>query len=202
MNRRTQTQRTEAMVDRLHAATLACLGRDGYAKLSINLIAIEAGASRGAVFHHFPAKEDIAASAMAHFVAQRYERLARRFAEEGGQPSLERRLAIFREEFARDTAISLEISNTMRNDPALRSKVLAALPASQIEEQLAGYTAMFPEAGGERQRQLVVSVLVALLRGLAIEEIVSGQPVDEHFELFADMFLQYFGGEPKQAPTR
>jgi len=198
MARMTQTQRSEAMIERLLAATLQCLGRDGYAKLSINQIAAEAGASRGAVFHHFPAKEDIAASAMAHFIAQRYQRLVRRFVESGGSPSLEQRLAIFREEFARDKAISLEVTNVMRNDPVLRDKVVKAFPAADAEDQLAGYTAMFPEAGDERRRRLVVSILVALLRGLAIEEMISGESVDAHYELFCDMFLGYFGEKAKE----
>ncbi|WOF43268.1 TetR/AcrR family transcriptional regulator [Sphingopyxis indica] len=126
------------MVERLHAATLRCLGRDGYAKLSINLIAVEAGASRGAVFHHFPAKEDIAASAMAAFIAARYRRLAERFAEGGGLPPLRRRLEIFREEFAKEPAIGLEVANIMRTDPSVRAKVGTAFPAAQAEEHLAG----------------------------------------------------------------
>jgi len=198
----TQGQRSQAMIERLLTATLTCLGRDGYAKLSINQIVEEAGVSRGALFHHFSSKEDIAAAAMAHFMEQRYRHLADRFAENGDALSLERRLAIFREEFARDTAISLEISNTMRNEVALRDRMMQAFPPAAYDEQLAGYTAMFPEAGDTRQRQLVVSVLVAVLRGLAIEEMVSGQSVDEHFELFAAMFLSYFEKIPKEQKAR
>jgi len=202
MTKLTQGQRSEAMIDRLLAATLTCLGRDGYAKLSINQIVEEAGVSRGALFHHFSSKEEIAAAAMAHFVERRYRHLAQRFVEEGGEPSLEHRLAIFREEFARDTATSLEISNIMRNDAALRERMMAAFPKATYNEQLAGYTAMFPEAGDARQRQLVVSVLVAVLRGLAIEEMVSGQSVDDHFNLFAAMFLSYFEKNPKERTAR
>ncbi|WOF43048.1 hypothetical protein KNJ79_18250 [Sphingopyxis indica] len=59
---------------------------------------------------------------------------------------------------------------------------------------------MFPEAGSERQRQITVSMIVAMLRGLAIEEMISAQPVDEHFDLFADMVVRYLEtGAPEPA---
>ena len=139
---------------------------------------------------------------MAGFIAIWYQRLVQRFAEAGGRPALQLRLAVFRDEFMRDTAVSLEITNIMRNDAILRDKIEKAFPEAQIEAQLAGYTEMFPEAGDTRRRRLVVSMLVALLRGLAIEASVSGKPIDEHFNLFSEMFLTYFESRPGAQTAR
>jgi len=45
--------------DALCAATIRCLDKYGYAKTSTSRITEEAGASRGALTHHFPSKEDL-----------------------------------------------------------------------------------------------------------------------------------------------
>jgi AcrR family transcriptional regulator len=54
--RRSQAERTSDMRDRLIQAAIACLQRTGYSATTISTVAQEAGVSRGAMTHHFPAK--------------------------------------------------------------------------------------------------------------------------------------------------
>lgn len=57
--RRTQTERSEAMRQRLIDATLQCLMEDGYAGTTVSSIVRRAGVSRGAQLHHFPNKHTL-----------------------------------------------------------------------------------------------------------------------------------------------
>ncbi|WP_432190303.1 TetR/AcrR family transcriptional regulator [Streptomyces sp. Tue6028] len=59
MARRTQAERSEETTSRLIAAGLRLFGRDGYAATSIEAVAAEAGATKGAAYHHFDGKADL-----------------------------------------------------------------------------------------------------------------------------------------------
>lgn len=57
--RRSQAERTADTRDKLIQAAIACLQRTGYSATTISTVAEEAGVSRGAMTHHFPAKTDL-----------------------------------------------------------------------------------------------------------------------------------------------
>ena len=56
MARRTQAERTDATTAQLVEAAARLFGRDGYAATSIDAVAAAAGLTKGAAYHHFPAK--------------------------------------------------------------------------------------------------------------------------------------------------
>jgi AcrR family transcriptional regulator len=56
MVRRTQAERTDATTAQLVEAAARLFGRDGYATTSIDAVAAAAGLTKGAAYHHFPAK--------------------------------------------------------------------------------------------------------------------------------------------------
>lgn len=175
----TQQERSEAMVARLLEATLSCLERVGYANLSIALVTAEAGVSRGALFHHFENKLDLAAAAMRAFFDERYDRIAAAMASsDHGHLSVEERIDLLRNELGRNFETSLEIINALRTEEELRARVLSSeLP--RFEEQLSGYLAMFPEAGANEDRRAFVAVVAAFLRGMFIEQILGGGDLPE-----------------------
>ena len=56
---RTQTERREGTIGLLIDATVACLNDLGYAHTSTQAIALRAGLSQGAIFRHFPTRQDL-----------------------------------------------------------------------------------------------------------------------------------------------
>ena len=73
--RRTQAQRSDAMRERLLAATLQSLAEDGYAGSTLNSIVRRAGVSRGAQVHHYPNKQALFLDAAEDVVRHSYRRL-------------------------------------------------------------------------------------------------------------------------------
>jgi AcrR family transcriptional regulator len=61
-----QEQRTRVMRRRLLEATVECLVERGWSGTSTTLVAERAGASRGALLHHFPTKSALVLAAVEH----------------------------------------------------------------------------------------------------------------------------------------
>lgn len=70
--RRTQTERSEAMRQRLVDAALTCLRTDGYAGTTVSRIVEVAQVSRGAPLHHFPSKNALIAAAAEQLIKRVY----------------------------------------------------------------------------------------------------------------------------------
>lgn len=70
--RRTQTERSEAMRERLVKATLECLETEGYAGTTVSRIVERAQVSRGAPLHHFPSKNALIAAAAEQLIRRVY----------------------------------------------------------------------------------------------------------------------------------
>ncbi len=75
--RRTQTERSEAMRQRLIDAALKCLQTDGYAGTTVSRIIEEAEVSRGAPLHHFPSKSALIAAAAEQLIKRIYIQMGR-----------------------------------------------------------------------------------------------------------------------------
>lgn len=72
-----QEERTRLMRARLLDATVDLLVERGFAGTSTTLVAERAGASRGALLHHFPSKNDLVVAAVEHVMAARGAELER-----------------------------------------------------------------------------------------------------------------------------
>lgn len=70
--RRTQSERSEAMRQRLIDATIECLARDGYAGTTISTIIAQADVSRGAPIHHFPTKASLIEASASYLIQRLY----------------------------------------------------------------------------------------------------------------------------------
>jgi len=186
--RRTQEERRETTRRAILDATLVCLGRLGYAGTSIGEVVKEAGVSRGAIFHHYPSKLDLAAAAITDFYEQRFERLKQRLILEGGRDlTLPKRLAIFREDIDAWSPVGFEIMIATRTDPDLRREYLRRVEP-RTAEMVETYERMFPEFGKLESPELMIGVVGAFLRGLTLEGS-DGPPdrADRLFALFANM---------------
>src|SRR5262249_31077442 len=152
-DRRAATQR--GVLD----ATLRCIGRVGYASISLNEIAKEAGVSRGAITHHYASKLDLAAAAMEHFFIGRYERLMALLAGKTTL-SLDQRLDILGKEFEGLFPIGFEIIVALRTEPELQIRY-NVLAAHRNEEMSKGYERMFPEFARAQSPRLMIAVVAA-----------------------------------------
>lgn len=77
---------TEDLRDRILEAAVACVGRSGLSRTSVDEVAREAGVSRASVYRHFPGgKEELLAKTVEHEVWGFFHRLAVRVEDE---PSL------------------------------------------------------------------------------------------------------------------
>ncbi len=72
-----QAQKSAATRDLIVDATIRCLGEIGYRRTTTHAIAAEAGLSRGALLHHFPAKADAIHASIEAVYGQRVQALAR-----------------------------------------------------------------------------------------------------------------------------
>lgn len=181
-DRRTQKDRSESMQLRLLEATLACIGRGGYASVTLNDVAEEAQVSRGAIAHHYASKLDLTAAAMEHFFSARYDRLMSALADHA-ELSLEERLDILKEEFEGLFPVGFEIIIALRTDADLRSKY-ETLTEGRTEEMTEGYERMFPEFARAESPRLLIGVVASFYRGLFIDSF----PIDrERIEKMADI---------------
>lgn len=73
--RRTQAERSDAMRQRLLAATLESLAEDGYAGTTLSSIVRRAGVSRGAQVHHYPSKQALILDAAEDLLRRTYKTL-------------------------------------------------------------------------------------------------------------------------------
>jgi len=192
--RRTQQDRRETTQRGVLEATLRCIGRVGYASVSLNEIAREAKVSRGAITHHYATKLDLAAAAMEHFFSARYERLMKALAGPT-KLSLEQRLDILGKEFEDLFPIGFEIIVALRTDPDLQVRY-DALAEARYEEMTQGYERMFPEFAKAKSPRLIIAVVAAFYRGLFIEGFSSDKKrLKQMAALFKAMLRTYVAEE-------
>ncbi|NRD52681.1 TetR/AcrR family transcriptional regulator [Corallococcus exiguus] len=84
------TERVERILD----ATMEVLAGDGYAGLSLRVVAQRAGVSLGNLQYYFPAKQDVVRALLARYLEQALQRVRERMAGGGSEPAQRLRLAV------------------------------------------------------------------------------------------------------------
>lgn len=169
-------ERTAAMRKRLIEAAIVCLEKSGYGATTLQLVTDTAGASRGAILHHFPNKVDLMIAVAEYCAGKQNRHVARMLANT--QPGMDRFLALTMatwDAMQRPPAIALlEIMMGSRSDKDLGARfptVIEALEKSQREgvweqAQSIGIT--------DRAQVEAMSWLhTAAMRGLAMELMFS-----------------------------
>jgi len=174
--RRSQESRSAATRQLLLDATIDCLIELGYAATSTTEIVRRAGVSRGAQVHHFPTKNDLVRSAVAHLAVRQAEELSRQYERSNGTGDrVSRAMDLLWSAFTGPLFVaSLELIVAARTDPALRSS-LAAFEEGMAEgirgvcNELFGTQTMRRRAAHD-----VVDLTIAMMHGLAFARLLDG----------------------------
>jgi AcrR family transcriptional regulator len=174
--RRTQEERSTETRARLLDATIESLIEEGYAHTTTTAVCARAGLSRGAQVHHFPKKQDLVVSAVAHLAARRADELRRRAAELPAAARAEHRLgsllSLAREALSGPLFLAaLELWVASRTDAELRRALVRFERAvgrglADLWRDVAG-----PLADAERF-DTVLELTMHLARGLALQQLL------------------------------
>jgi AcrR family transcriptional regulator len=169
-------ERTAAMRKRLIDAAIECLTKNGYGATTLQTVTDTAGASRGAILHHFPNKVDLMI-AVAEYAAEKQNRhVARMLANT--QPGMDRYLAITMatwDAMQRPPAMALiEIMMGSRSDTELGARFPAVLEALE-KYQREGVWEQAQSVGitDKAQVEAMSWLHTAAMRGLVLELMVS-----------------------------
>ncbi len=184
-----QQQRSEATQRKLMEATIECLAVHGYSGTSMERVVAQAGVSRGAQVHHFPAKTLLLQSAFRWMLDQLIKDLqsrTRQIAQRRQDPREVFRY-LWRDYFAgRLFAVTMELIAAARTDEELRS---ALTPVSerfhaQVDEC---FTLLCSDAIPERRLLMAVNLTMALLRGMGVQTVLFDRP--GYFQEMLDEWL-------------
>jgi AcrR family transcriptional regulator len=164
------------MRKRLIEAAIGCLTKLGYGATTLQVVTDAAGASRGAILHHFPNKVDLMI-AVAEYAAEKQNRhVARLLANT--QPGMDRFLGITMatwDAMQQPPAIALlEIMMGSRSDPDLGARFPAVIEALE-KSQREGVWEQAQSVGITDKTQIEAMTWLhnAAMRGLAMELMFS-----------------------------
>lgn len=182
--RRTQTERSEAMRARLIDATLACLARDGYVGTTVSNIINEAQVSRGAPLHHFPSKAALIDAAAEQLIRNLYAQLGVAISSLADS---ENRLAdmitaSWQQLFSsNDSAALLELTLASRRDAELAG-IMQRLGRTGYETLNNATHHYFESVNTERDLTHYFVMTHWMMRGMAIEQHLLNDPeIQRHF---------------------
>jgi AcrR family transcriptional regulator len=170
-------ERSAAMRKRLIDGAIDCLNRMGYSATTLQHVTDTAGASRGAILHHFPSKVDLMI-AVAEYAAGKQNRLVSRLLADT-KPGMDRYLAITMatwEAMTKPPAIALlEIMMGSRSDKDLGARFPAVIEALETYQR-EGVWEQAQSVGitDKAQIEAMVHLHNAAMRGLALELMFSG----------------------------
>ena len=173
MRARGSYKKSEASRKQVLDAAIRALAKNGYAKTSVNEIAITAGMSKGAVHYHFESKDDL--------IAQVLERCARSMAERAraaweapGEPRDKIRRAIremwaTRREGGAELRVLADLMAQGLHDPRLREPINGMFKTTRTEVQ-ANLVRTLQEFGltPKVAPHVIPRLLVSTLDGLAL----------------------------------
>jgi AcrR family transcriptional regulator len=176
--RRTQQMRSSATQEKLLAATLDVLFESGYTRISTIEIAERAEVSRGALTHHYAAKEDLVAAAFNRLLTDTTQEI-RGFAEdvERGAITLDGFVDHLWMLFSgRFFFISLEIIVESRHNPPLRERMIPV-----IRDFHAALDSIWREFFHETRLDTVevnttLNMTLCLLRGMGVQTVLRQDP--------------------------
>ena len=176
-SRRTQGERSAETRARLLDATIESLIEVGYAGTTTTAVCERAGLSRGAQVHHFPKKQALVVSAVAHLAARRANELRARAAAllgngaQGGD-RLGALVELVAEAFGgRLFLAALELWVGARTDPELHRSLYqferaAGRRLAQLWREVAG------DLAAHERFDAVLELTMHLARGMALQKIL------------------------------
>lgn len=182
--RRTQSERSAEMKQRLLEATVQCLAEKGYAATSTQEVVDRAGVSRGALAHHFSSKTELVAEAAAYLISNRIRTTQRQMAKLNDQhDEFVKRARLLWENYQQTFPATIEYMVAARTDTALRQRFDELIdvyvpPKSEAVDDWAALT-------NDPTPRLTQYVIGCFIRGLCLEAIVNDAAlVEDIFEKF------------------
>jgi AcrR family transcriptional regulator len=171
--RRPQAERTADTQSKVIEAAIRCIHRLGYGPTTITEVANEAGVSRGAVTHHFPAKTELMIAVLRAVYEQDSEHYERSVAAVSPLEWLRSLPATMWEVISRPSAIAvMEIMLAARSDADLAARLREA--QQRIDVEAHAWVLERLRAAGIDDRpdgEAVHRLFVAAVRGLALEAV-------------------------------
>ncbi|MBL3734977.1 TetR/AcrR family transcriptional regulator [Mycobacteroides abscessus] len=174
--RRTQGERSAAMRARLLEATIDCLVEFGYAGTTTSRIASRAGATRGALIHHFQSKSELMAESVRHLAFKRTQAvLEELMAMDQSVDPIERYLDVLWRIHQRPLFIAVvELLIAARTEPDLRvhldqfeKMVLHNLSALNVLGD--------DDVGSPKERRDLGLLAMDIIRGLLVSSLTASQ---------------------------
>ena len=169
-------ERSAAMRKRLIEGAIDCLNRVGYSATTLQLVTDAAGASRGAILHHFPSKVDLMIE-VAEYAAGKQNRLVSQLLADT-KPGMDRYLAITMATWEAMTkppsTALLEIMMGSRSDKELGARFPAVIAALE-DYQREGVWEQAQSVGitDKAAVESMIHLHNAAMRGLALELMFS-----------------------------
>lgn len=200
--RRPQAQRSAETRARLIEAAIICLHRLGYGATTVTVVAEEAGVSRGAMTHQFPAKTDLMLAVVRAVFRMDTDHYERSVAAMSPVEWMRQLPWITWNAVSQASGVAvMEIMLASRSDPELaerlremQTRIDAESHAWIVERHRAA--GLEPRADGEA----VHRIFVAALRGLTLESLYmrNRDEVEKSIEVLADLLRHLY---PALEPT-
>lgn len=198
--RRTQTERSEAMRQRLVDAALKCLETDGYAGTTVSRIIEVAQVSRGAPLHHFPSKNALIAAAAEQLIKRVYIQMGK--AVQALEVSDDRLHDLIYSSWKgvlnqpEHVALS-ELLRASQRDPELAAILQQVWTAGYLTLGAAAEHYLEPLTGKDNVRQLMV-LTQWLLRGMAedLHLVADHALFDRYLRLWTQMLALHLRARP------
>lgn len=181
---------------RLIQAAITCLNRNGYSATTVTSVADEAGASRGAFTHQFPAKTDLmlaVVQAVFESDSAAYNQTIEAMAPAQWLMALPQTMWGV---MSRPSGIAvMEIMLASRSDPELAEKLRAQ--QKLIDERAHQWSAERIRAAGLDpipEAEAVHELYVAAVRGLALEAVFmnNADGVQRSLQVLTDMMRRFY----------
>lgn len=185
-----QQERSEATQRKLMQATVECLAEHGYAGTSMERVVAQAGVSRGAQVHHFPAKTLLLQASFVWMLDQLIDDLrdqTARIADRQRDPRDVFRY-LWKTYFSgRLFAVTMELITASRTDPELRTALVPVTERfhGQVDECFAK---LCREDVPDQRLLMAVNLTMALLRGMGVQTVLYDRP--GYFQDMLDEWLR------------
>ncbi len=185
VKRQTQSERSDAMRERLLRATLDIVAEEGWAQTSTQKICQRAGVSRGAQTHHFPNKASLLIAAVREMVAQYQAQMDAKFANQNREQSLEELFQFLWDACFEGQLLDcwMEAMVAARTDTDLINVVRETDKTAISSMRSFAGSISHPQSAHERDIADIIEITIYLLRGMVIQHGVHVNP-DELKRLF------------------
>lgn len=194
--RRSQAERSADTRDKLIQAAITCLHRTGYSATTVSTVAQEAGVSRGAMTHQFPAKTDLMLAVVRTVVREDGELHDAAAARLGAAEWLNQLPEVMWSVISRPAGIAvMEIMLASRADPELATQLRALQTAIDADARV-WVQRRIRAAGFEPHADMtaVHELYVAAVRGLALEATFmdNAENVHRSLRVLSDMMRRFY----------